>query len=290
MVGLSACSDAVDNELIEEPILTFEDIHGQWSRVDIDTVWEKQDLVLNEYFNSIGYEFPTSEIIPVDGVLKCVSLCPQEVWKKEIEFTDDTLYEYDLPIRLITSRKITITNNIIKCDTSDMGWIMTNNIWTNATDPITVSINEDHDTLRVEYLEETGLYLRELYSRDRFDSSLVYILKNFRENLPEASGTYSLVHYYFESVDYDSPFEHFHSFPYEIPETLELSKDDLLEVLKNNRTFELSTDGELKRYELSWGWDENITLMPENWLYHPDSTWYVGPDTSMNIWYRRVEE
>lgn len=282
---LNRCASESVEYKHEKVLLELNDIQGQWTLIDIDTIIEKQSIEQNESRYWVEFERPEFEL--VDGVIQCIN-CDQfelSIPSRTIEFSADTIYEYVFPVRLRSDDHIKLVNNTIEFQYLGSS----NGVWLESVGDISVELSKDNSKLFISYLEETGLYLKETYQKDNFDDSLVYILKNFRENLPAAAGKYSLVHSYFESVDYDSPFEHYHSFPHVIPETLDLDKDVLMEVLKNDGIINLETDNVLRPYELSWGWGENITLQPENWLYHPDSCWYQGPDTSMHIWYKKMK-
>ncbi|MEX1002951.1 MAG: hypothetical protein WDZ35_12610 [Crocinitomicaceae bacterium] len=273
-MGLIGCK-AGGNEITEERQLSLEDIEGQWTLVKIDTISSKQSLEVNKKYNNTAVEYQISSIEPVDGILQCTSLCPNKVPELTIEFAGDSLFEYTFPTDLRASGKISLSNNII------IGFNRWSSIWTNIESNIHVSMNSSPDTLRIEYLESTGLYLSEIYERSEFDPQLVSFLRAYHHNLPYEHGKYGLVHYDFQPVDYDSPFEHFHSFPHTIPETLDLSEDDMLKILKNEYNIDILTDGELKPYNLSsWG-GGRLWLDPKDW--------YNGPDTSASILYDKIK-
>jgi hypothetical protein len=259
---------------IEEREIRFEDINGQWTLIRIDTITSKQSLEVNKNDNSMMVEYETSEIKPVNGILKCVHLCPTSYPKKEIEFANDSVFEYVFPTHIRSSNELKIVDNKV-----DLKGI--NSIWYKAEWDTNLELKLEKDTLMIEYLEQTGLYLSEVYTRNSFDKDLVGLLRAYRHNLPIAHGKYALVHYEFKSVDYDSPFEHYHSFPHTVPETLEFSKADLLQILKDEYEFEMLTDGVLKPYDLSWSWGNRFWVSPKEW--------YEGPDTSAFMIYDKVE-
>lgn len=287
---LGSC-EHVDENSTGEPKVVYqlEDLHGQWTMIDIDTIVEKQSIEVCEKRPAVEWYRPEFEVI--DGVVQCINCEDFEYLPymptRTIEFSNDTIYEFEFPVRMRSNDQVKMVDNVLEFVYGGKYW---NGVWLESVGPISIDMSKTKDTLYISYLEETGLYLEEAYVNDQFDSTVVSLLKHYRHNLPEASGTYAIVHYHFESVDYDSPFEHYHSFPHDIPETLELSKDYLMEILKNDNHFELMTDGEMKGYDLSWGWGHDLWVKPDNWLYAPDSGWYQGPDTSMHIWYTRIEE
>jgi hypothetical protein len=274
----------IDKEQAEvyEKEFSFLDIEGQWSLIQIDTIPSKQSLEVNKSDNSMIVEYETSEVKAVDGILKCVYLCPTKAPIKEIEFANDSVFEYVFPTHLRSSNQLEIKNN-------ELIFKGINSIWSNAAWESSITINLNHDTLRVEYLEHTGLYLSEVYTRKQFDQDLVNVLRAYGHNLPCAHGKYALVHYEFHSVDYDSPFEHYHSFPHAIPETLEFTKAELFQILKDDYEFQMPTDGKLEFYNLSWGWGDSFWIEPKNWIYGTDSCWYNGPDTSSMILYEKIK-
>ncbi len=271
--GLIGCEGS-NKKPIEVRELTSEDIKGQWSLVRIDTIPAKQSLDVNKKDNSMMVEYETSEVKPVNGILKCVHLCPTSYPVKDIEFANDSVFEYVFPTHIRSFNKLKIVDNKV-----DLKGI--NSIWSKAEWDTNLELKLEKDTLMIEYLEQTGLYLSEVYIRNSFDQDLVDLLRAYRHNLPIAHGKYSLVHYEFRSIDYDSPFEHYHSFPHAVPETLEFSKADLLQILKDEYEFEMLTDGKLKPYDLSWSWGDRFWISPKNW--------YEGPDTSAFIIFDKVE-
>ncbi|CAG5082851.1 hypothetical protein [Parvicella tangerina] len=276
-ISLFSCASSNKNS-DKEQVLTTEDVQGHWRLVRIDTIIEKQSLSQNENYNNYAVEYQRPDIQPVDGVLKCTNCLGDWTKTRTIDFSNDTVYDYVLPNRRRAFYVYTISGDTLK---STHGF--PNRIWIESVGDVFIRMNVFSDTLQISYLEETGFYLTEVYARDSFDETIVNLIKNYGVNLPNAAGKYSLVHYDFQTVDYDSPFEHYHSFPHDVPETLNLSETDLLEVLKNESIMEILTDGELKPYILSWSGGERL------WI-HPDFEWYDGPDTSSFILYDKIQE
>lgn len=274
---LVGCSASPSEPMSSDSMVKYqiEDLEGQWTLIDVDTVTKRQSLSQNEIYEKTVVEYDRPIIEVVEGVLKCTHWCTA-FWPKEIEFKGDSIFEYQLPIRLNNRQSIaSLVDNQLTLNGFQY-------IWYESVSAQEIKMSDIKDTLYVSYLEETGLFLREVYLKSHFEDTVIDLLKKYGENLPEASGVYQLVHYRYESVDYDSPFEHYHSFPYEIPETLKLSKQDLLEVLKHQHQLMLPTDGALKAYSLSCAW--NVDLL---WLEPED--WYSGLDTSRLILYEKVE-
>lgn len=277
ITGLLGCKDESEQESPGEIILSIADIEGQWTLIRIDTIVDKQSIALNEAYNSYAVEQYRPRIELVDGVIKCLDCDGYEFTPASLEFCGDTLYNYAFPRILKSKYSVNLSDNVLEFNT-EYG----NRIWFSSTGPIEVS--KKSDTLYISHMEESGLYLRGVYAADQFDDSLVSILKKYGENLGEAAGSYSLSRYFVVSGEDGSYFEHFHSFPYDIPENLDFSSDSLLEIMKNSYEVQILTNGQFKSYKLSWNsWSEN-----EIWLTAED--WFIGADTSNSVLYERVEE
>lgn len=257
--------------------LSIGDLQGQWTLVRVDTLVEKQSIELNEAYNGYGVEQYRPWVELVDGVIKCLDCDGYGLTPTYLEFCEDTLYNYRFPKRLESKHSIDLSDNVLEFKT-EYGY----GIWFLSAGPIEVS--KKQDTLYIAHLEESGLYVKEVYVSDQFDDSLVRILKNYGENLGEAAGSYSLSEYFVSSGEDGSYFEHFHSFPHDIPENLDFSRDTLLEIMKNSYKVQILTDGQFKPYKLSWNsWSEN-----EIWLTAGD--WFIGADTSNQVLYEKLKE
>ena len=221
-IALNCASN--EKEAVNVPQLSLKDVEGQWTLIKIDTIFSKQSLEVNEAYNNSWVEHDRSIIEPVDGKLKCVSFCPEMFYPKDIEFANDSVFEYVFPTHIRSFNQLSIENNQLVLKGI-------NSIWYGMMWDTSLDVKLNQDTLRIEYLEETGLYLSEVYKRNSFDQELVNILRTYEHNLLLAEGKYALVHYQFHTVEYDSPFEHYHSFPHDVPETLNFSKEDLLQIL-----------------------------------------------------------
>lgn len=276
VISLLGCSSQ-GKDPIETEELSFAEIEGQWTLIRVDTIVEKQSIELNEAYNSYAVEQYRPWVELRDGVIKCLDCTGDGFTTISLEFSEDTLYNYTFPKRLESKYSVDLSDNILQFN-NEYGY----GIWFSSAGPIEVS--KKQDTLYISHLEESGLYVKEVYASDQFDDSLVNMLKKYGENLGEAAGSYSLSRYFVSSGEDGSYFEHFHSFPYDIPENLVFSSDSLLEIMKNNYEIQILTNGQFKSYKLSWNsWSEN-----EIWLTAED--WFNGVDTSNSILYEKLEE
>ena len=262
----------MEDESIDDP-LSFEDVEGQWTLVDIDTIPEKQSLEVNEAYNNRAVEYITNSVELVDGVLKCVEYCPG-IYPKEIEFDNDSIFRYTLPTHIRSRSKVSVWNNMLSFKRN-------NSVWTQIESNISLSMSADRDTLRVGYLENTGLYLSEIYERTVFDEEVSQYLREYSENLPLASGTYELVYFDPFESEYEDLRDHHHTFPHTIPETLNFSEDSLTAIQENDYEVYLLTDGVPRPYGFSWSGGERFWVYPEGW--------YDGPDSSYLIIYDRID-
>jgi hypothetical protein len=242
---------------------TQKDLKGQWSLIRIDTIIAKQSLEQYEKEPLVTTDYAKSDYIkPVNGILKCISGC--SVPKIDIEFSDDSIFSYRFPNFLLSK-------NTFNLDSSNFE----------------LSLNKD--TLYKSYLEETGLYLKEVYVRAHFDDTLSTFLKKYGVYLPAAKGTYRVVLEESFSIDYDSPYEYELRLPHKVPKTLIFTPNDLVEIAKNNFVYQMKTGNTLRPYELLWS-DRYVFGINYICLYAKED-WYSEEDDYISnlVLFRKVE-
>lgn len=110
-------------------------------------------------------------------------------------------------------------------------------------------------------------YIKEAYVKTSFNDSIVSILKKQGVNYPALSGTWILVR--IAGVGDGSEYEL--NFPFEIPDSLVISREDLIQVTNSKMVYWMSTSGKKRDYFLSYEW-EHLHLTPGKW-YHGDDPW-----------------
>lgn len=104
-------------------------------------------------------------------------------------------------------------------------------------------------------------YIKEVYVKTSFNDSVMEILKTNPANYPELAGTWYLVR--FDSGNDGTYYEL--DFPHEVPDSIEISRDDFLRGIENNNTYKIMTDGELKDYTFTYRWG-SLVFTPDDWF------------------------
>ena len=92
------------------------------------------------------------------------------------------------------------------------------------------------------------MFLEETYVKATFDESVLNILKRYTTNFPLLAGTWVLIRE--EGVEYGGYYEL--DFPYDIPDTLVMTKEELESTLYTDRSYNMLTSGEKQKYYLKY--------------------------------------
>lgn len=130
-------------------------------------------------------------------------------------------------------------------------------------------IESANDTLFI-YRPHNGYdstYIKEGYIQTTLNDSIVNILRTHEANYPEFAGKWHLVT---ESAgEYGEHYEL--KFPHELPDSIEISRDEFIAALDQNKRYLLSTDGEFREYFFHHFFGK-LVFTPSDW-YDGDDPW-----------------
>lgn len=176
-------------------------------------------------------------------------------------FDRDTMYRIDYPMEVIVQSAYSI----------DSGYIH----WSEAYKTHAYPTELVDDTLFIyvpgTYGEE---YLKEAYVKTTFNDSLINLLKRHGANYPELAGTWVLKRDYY----YDYGTHYRLQFPYDLPDSIEISKEQFAKAQKRNNSYLIKTDGKKRAYFFEYRWP---------YLHFIPGKWYKGEDPLIH--YERKE-
>lgn len=125
-----------------------------------------------------------------------------------------------------------------------------------------------HDTL-ILYTPTRGYgFFKETYVQTNFNDSILNVMKEYGINYPELVGTWMLVRE--EDYDYGTHYEL--RFPHSIPDSIEFTREKMIDALEHEKIFIMSTDG-IKRDYSFWYSESCIYFKPGKWYKEGDDPW-----------------
>lgn len=213
-------------------------IEGEWKLVRTSTMEEVPGI---ETFNQSPDEFPPREGIPFE-YLKVPDLIIE----------NDSIHFFYYPVEFLSGKAFSI----------DTQYLSYEGQWGTRTFPLRF----EDDTLFLYDFEE-GWFLEEVYARATFDDSIISVLKKDSINYAMLEGKWVLYRDYFHNYGTHYVLD----FPHEIPDSLELTRKEILSTLDTDKSILMKTDGEYKKYYLGYSsfYDE---------LHLKPGPWYKGED------------
>ncbi len=240
LIFFSSCAgqSTVNNSAEQnKSVLTKSQLEGHWKFVTAEEVGDIP--FLGNYPNR---QTPTRVQDPeapvTEGLFKRPDL--------NLIFENDTMYEVQYP------------TNINKRDSYsvDSGYLH----WHAEHYPIQLV----HDTLFL-YKSFGRGYLKEVYIKTSLNDSIVDILKRHNVNYPELAGTWFLI----RVAGFDDGSQYTLDFPHKIPDSIEITREDFITALENDKVYMMPTDGKKRKYVLSYNW---------SYLSFTPGKWYKGED------------
>jgi hypothetical protein len=226
------------------------DLEGNWTLIKAEIIEEKQSV---EKFVEVTESYKLGEWSPPVYVDNDGVLVPHgrsyylSKTMKDFVFSEDSIYGMNYPLELLQKHSYTIESNLLQI----------------GNDKIkkTIVLSSDKDTLRFSYLDHYGLYLEETYVKATFNDSILNILKLYNINYPLLAGTWRLVR---EGGGYDGYDAYDIEYPFDIPDTLVITKEELESTLYTDRSYNMMTDEKKQKYFLGY-YDSQLRLIPDNW-------------------------
>jgi len=246
----SRTTDAVDsaNEVQIETASKV-DLKGHWTLIKTEIIQEKQSIerfVENTkqyigkeqtppvYKNNNGVLTPHSRVIYLSEVLK------------DLVFSEDSIFGMNYPLEFLQRISYSIEGDLLQI----------------GNEPIkkSISLSASQDTLFFSYLDHFGLYIEETYVKTSFDESVLNMLKLYKTNFPLLAGTWKLVR---EEDSGDGGYYEL-DFPYEIPDTIVMTKEELESTLYTDRSYNMLTGEKKQKYFLNYS-NSKLWLTPGDW-------------------------
>jgi hypothetical protein len=114
---------------------------------------------------------------------------------------------------------------------------------------------------------ESGFF-QETFVRTSFNDSILEVMKKYGINYPELAGTWILVRE--EDYDYGTHYEL--KFAHSIPDSIEFTREYMINALEQEKIFSMSTDG-IKRDYYFWYNAPNLYFKPGNWFKDEEDPW-----------------
>lgn len=240
----SGCTDekqSKDNNGITETksFLTNSELKGHWKVVDAVIVDKVSFL-----------DIPTP--VP-DENTKVYLDSPWDAYQAfDLVFEDDSMYAVDYPVEAFDRYSFTV----------DSVYLHTNLEGTKISRPIELV----NDTLYIYTpMQSDPGYFKESFIRTSFNDSVLSVMKEYGVNYPALSGTWILEREY----DYDHGNHYELKFPYDLPDSIEISRDQMMKFLDQDKTYMIITDGKPREYTVNY----------KSWYLHfSPGDWYNGED------------
>jgi hypothetical protein len=223
----------------------------KWTKPDLKGHWKLIDTKIVDDVPFLNLHAP--EVDPIKMVSED---SPWDHYTKyDLVFEHDSMYKIHYPIEAFESVRFFL----------DTGYLH-------------IATKNDFNTYPAQLVNDTLLlytpvstdpgYFKETYVRTNFNDSILNVMKKYGVNYPALAGTWMLVRE--EDYEYGTHYEF--RFPYAIPDSIELTREKMIDALEHERIFMMSTDG-IKRDYSFWYSDSNIYFKPGKWYKEVDDPW-----------------
>lgn len=245
-----SCQDVSKSPIVEETFVIEEPkVEGQWELISVTQM---------QSIDFIGYSVDPEELLDAP----VTESGPYFESFESLEFTKDSIYKIDYPMMLKMSGTFSIDTNYLT--------------YFRGESMIQMPIHQKGDTLRLYQFGDEGYNLEATYVKTTFNDSIVGFLKKYQTNYPELAGTWYLKRDYY----YDYGTHYWLEFDHTIPDSITLTREDMLVAIDNGNQIEMLTDGRLRTYEMGFA---------RNYLYLYPGDWNKGEDPMMHFDTERPE-
>jgi hypothetical protein len=164
----------------------------------------------------------------------------------DLVFENDSFYSVDYPMEAKASAQYSL-------DTGYLHFRLNDKIKAYPVEFV-------HDTL-ILYSPIPGEgFFKETYVHTKFNDSILDVMKKYEVNYPELAGTWMLVHE--EDYDHGTHFEL--QFPHALPDSIELTRKQMIAALDHEKILMMRTDGIKRDYSFSY-WNSQMYFRPGKW-------------------------
>jgi hypothetical protein len=168
----------------------------------------------------------------------------------DLIFSGDSMFRVDYPMELFGASTFSLDTNYLNFDGKY------------GKTAMPISVNQD--TMQL-YLREGRLYLKETYHKTHFDDSIVSILKRDTLNFPLLEGKWILKRDYW----YDYGTHYALDFPHTIPDSIVITRAQIIARLHRGRSYKMRTSGTREKYYLNYR-KPYLHLIPGEWFKDED--------------------
>jgi hypothetical protein len=251
-IVLIQCNSS-DNSINQQPKnYTNIDLEGHWTLNKVECTEEMQSIAkykaATKRIDEFGpYEDASYEIFLEDG--KLTPHYPSGYFSrinKDWVIDKDSIHSLNYPLQLGKSYSYVVHSDSLKIE-NNRG--------------LSINLSYEKDTIYISYLDFWGLYITETYQKVIFKDSVLNILKRYKTNFPLLAGTWELMTDYNYNNDGS---EYILNFPFDIPDTLVITEEELISTLHTDRSYNMLTNGKKLKYFLGYD-DTYLQLTPDNW-------------------------
>ena len=214
------------------------ELFGHWKLVETKIVDEVEFLNLPK--REISHEIRVAEDSPWDSYQRF-----------DLVFEKDSMFRLQYPIQSFASARFFLDSSYLHYSTNE------------ESGKCPARLLNDTLFLYRSLPYDEG-YFKEAFVRTSFNDSVLQVMKTYGINYPELAGTWELVRE--EDYDYGTHYEL--KFPYSLPDSINLSRKQMLAALQGDRTILISTNGKPRAYTF-WFANSCMYLKPGDW-YHGD--------------------
>ena len=260
---LLQCNSPVNSSIQYHGDYTNSDLEGHWTLSKVESIKEKQSIA--KYKAAI-------EKITRDGPF----LDGFEVYLDKGTITPSSPSAYfsrknrDM---VIGKDSICHLNYPLELDGSSFYTVYSDSLQIGNNKNVFINLNAEKDTLDISYLDFYGLYVTETYFKAAFDDSILDILEMYKTNFPVLAGEWKLMREY----DYDYGTSYILDFPFDLPDTILVKKEDFTPLFYEDRNYNLSTNGKKRKYFLEYD---------GSFLRFTPGSWFDGDNPYIH--YRRI--
>lgn len=218
---------------------------GHWKLVDTKIVKEVEFLNLPK--RKMHNEIRVAEDSPWDSYKKF-----------DLVFDKDSMYRLQYPIQSFASARFFLDSSYLHYSTNE------------ESGKCPARLLNDTLFLYRSLPYDEG-YFKEAFLRTTFNDSVLQVMKTYGINYPELAGTWELVRE--EDYDYGTHYEL--KFPFNLPDSIELSREQMIAALEGEKTFLMLTNGQPKTYTFRYY---------NSCLYVKPGDWYHGNDPMIHFW------
>lgn len=226
----------------------------KWQKTDLQGHWKLYDTEIVDEVPFLNLHAPV-----VNNMNKVSEDSPWDSYSAfDLVFEADSMYMINYPIEALTPVHYMLDSGYLHLKHKDY------------VEAYPIEIVNDTLICYRPIRSESG-YFKEKYLRTHFNDSVLNILKKYGINYPELAGIWHLVRE--EDYDYGTHYEL--KFPHSIPDSINISKEQMISALKGDKVYRMITDGVKRDYSFSYR---------KNHIYFTPGKWYKGDDPHIHFY------